>query len=195
MPSSRPISIAATCAAQKIRQYKAMRRRRSSPSTAPLTHGGAEHVQRYTQTENQNFPISHKRSPLFLLTSPLYRKSRRREETKIRKCQTNIKRDPLRLRSRLKRLRLAAAHSLRSHVCEPKVFCRRACRRQKCFEFFCACGRKLCEARYWMFKLFTVSRRDVAARSTKSVATVSATPMARQMYNVLHESGDDVAHE
>ena len=56
-----------------------------------LTHGGAEHVQRYTQTENQNFPISHKRSPLFLLTSPLYRKSRRREETKIRKCQTRRK--------------------------------------------------------------------------------------------------------
>lgn len=27
-----------------------------------------------------------------------------------------------------------------------------------------------------------VSRRDVAARSTKSVATVSATPMARQIY-------------
>ena len=37
-----------------------------------LTHGGAEHVQRYAQAENQNFPISHSRSPLFLLTPPLY---------------------------------------------------------------------------------------------------------------------------
>ena len=132
-----------------------------------LTHGGAEHVQRYTQTENQNFPISHKRSPLFLLTSPLYRKSRRREETKIRKCQTNIKRDPLHLRSRLKRLRLAAAHSLRSHVCEPKsIFADAHVAGKNVLNSFCACGRKLCEARYWMFKLL-LSRGGTLRRAAQ----------------------------
>ena len=49
--------------------------------------------------------------------------------------------------SRLKRLRLAAAHSLRSHVCEPRsIFADVHAAGKNALNFICACGRKLCEA-------------------------------------------------
>ena len=54
---------------------------------------------------------------------------------------------PTALGSRLKRLRLAAAHSLRSHVCEPKsIFADVHAAGKNALNFICACGRKLCEA-------------------------------------------------
>jgi len=47
----------------------------------------------------------------------------------------------------LKRLRLAAAHSLRSHVCEPRsIFADAHVIGKNVLNFLCACGRKLCEA-------------------------------------------------
>jgi len=47
----------------------------------------------------------------------------------------------------LKGLRLAAAHSLRSHVCEPRsIFADVHAAGKNALNFICACGRKLCEA-------------------------------------------------
>ena len=54
---------------------------------------------------------------------------------------------PTSLGSRLKRLRLAAAHSLRSHVCEPRsIFADVHAAGKNVLHSICACGRKLCEA-------------------------------------------------
>ena len=54
---------------------------------------------------------------------------------------------PTSLGSRLKKLRLAAAHSLRSHVCEPRsIFADVHAAGKNVLNFLCACGRKLCEA-------------------------------------------------
>ena len=45
------------------------------------------------------------------------------------------------------KLRLAAAHSLRSHVCEPRgIFADVHAAGKNALNFVCACGRKLCEA-------------------------------------------------
>ena len=54
---------------------------------------------------------------------------------------------PTALGSRLKGLRLAAAHSLHSHVCEPKsIFSDAHVAGENDQDSICACGRKLCEA-------------------------------------------------
>ena len=54
---------------------------------------------------------------------------------------------PTALGSRLKRLRLAAAHALRAHVCEPRsIFSDVHAAGENEWNSICACGRKLCEA-------------------------------------------------
>ena len=57
--------------------------------------------------------------------------------------QTN----PTPLRGSFEGMRLAAAHSLRSHVCEPKsIFSDAHVAGENESDSICACGRKLCEA-------------------------------------------------
>ena len=49
--------------------------------------------------------------------------------------------------SHLRESRLAAAHSLRSHVCEPRrIFADAQIAGKNDLNSICACGRKLCEA-------------------------------------------------